>query len=142
MKKLFILLIFILNAQNVFSQNWGDFIINKFYNKIDPFSIVKRGDFTGKSVTIEYTYKTWEYPYTLSPDILTEYYMNVMDSSAVDSVVCELVKSYKKIKRKTIHKITMVDHCIIQRTKIENNYDSDLMFISGEVTFFIRFKID
>ena len=130
----------LLVSLNVSAQDWANKIAKRFYSTVDTSKKLDCCDKTSNAISIDYTHVLYEMPYEASDDFLNNYYSQVMDSTTIETIVNDLLKSFNKIPDKYKNNFTKSCFNIETETKVSRNYNSDLVFVEGKVHFTFSFQ--
>ena len=123
-------------------QDWQSKIAGKFYMKVDSGKQFQCCDKNNNAISIDYTFPTFELPYETPQEIFDHHYYQCMDSSNINSIVNDLVKSYNKIPKRFRKKFTKSCYSIETTTKVFQYMNGELYFVEGEVHFVFSFQMD
>lgn len=127
-------------TSNVFAQDWAEKIAKRFYSTIDSSRKLDCCDKTSGAISIDYTHMSYEMPYDSPNDAVSLYYSQVMDSTTIEGIVNDLVKSYNSIPRKYKSDFNKSCFNIETKTQVSQNYNSELLFLEGKVHFVFSFQ--
>jgi hypothetical protein len=132
-------IILILVSTNCIAQDWAEKIAKNFYSTIDSSKKLDCCDKTSGAITIDYTHNNYELPMD-SHDFLDPYYSQVMDSSTIEEISKDLIKSYYRIPKKYRDNFTKSCFNIETNTQVSRGYQTDLLFVEGKVHFVFSFQ--
>jgi len=124
------------------SQDWQNKIASKFYSTIDSNRTFECCDKNNQAISIDYTYSTYEMPYTSPQEVFDNHFNQVIDSVTIAQIVSDLVKSYKKIPKRFRKNFTKSCFNIETTTKVFRYMNGEIYFTEGEVHFVFSFQMD
>jgi hypothetical protein len=142
MKKILILITMLFSLES-FGQTWSEKIASKFYTKIDSAQKLECCNHNGNDgFSLKYQIPVVELPYSTYEEVYQNYYSDVIDSSFINTIVDDMVKTYKKMPLRIRKRISKSCYNIQTVTKTTSNIDSGLIWAEGEVNLSFNFQLN
>lgn len=141
MKTFLTLILFSLSTICI-GQDWQTKIASKFYSKIDSGRTFECCDKNNNAISIDFTYSTYEMPYTSPLEVFDNYYNQVIDSTTIVEIVNSLAKSYNKIPKRFRKNFTKSCYNIETTTKVFRYMNGEIYFTEGDIHFVFSFQMD